>query len=146
MKLINKSNFFSTVCEVYALLSIGKIVLEAVTQGKWGNDQMNFILMFVISLGATFVLSQYYRLVRFPLTLVILGQYLLILGALMLFLWVYSCFGILGRHAYRDMFLSFTIPYIILAGGYYLNLFKEIKKANEILEELRREKKENYDD
>lgn len=51
MKLINKSNFFSTVCEVYALLSIGKIVLEAVTQGKWGNDQMNFILMFVISLG-----------------------------------------------------------------------------------------------
>lgn len=65
MKLINKSNFFSTVCEVYALLSIGKIVLEAVTQGKWGNDQMNFILMFVISLGATFVLSQYYRLVDF---------------------------------------------------------------------------------
>lgn len=63
----------------------------------------------------------------------------------MLFLWVYSRFGILGRHAYRDMFISFTIPYILLAGGYYLNLFKEIKKANVILEELWRENNESDD-
>lgn len=140
MKIIDRKNYFSAVCEVYALISMWKILIEAITQNKWGIDQQNFVFIFVVSLAATFVLSQHYRLDRFPLTLVILGQYLVLLGAIMLFLWIYGHFGILARHAYRDMFLSFTIPYIILAGAYYLVLFKEIKKANQILEELRREK------
>ena len=84
MKIIDRKNYFATVCEVYAMLSIGKILLEAFTHYKWGIDQMNFIFMFVVSLAATFVLSQHYRLDRFPLPLVILGQYLVILGAIML--------------------------------------------------------------
>lgn len=146
MKIIDRKNYFATVCEVYAMLSIGKILLEAFTHYKWGIDQMNFIFMFVVSLAATFVLSQHYRLDRFPLPLVILGQYLVILGAIMLFLWIYGHFGVLGKHAYRDMFLSFTIPYIILAGLYYMSLFREIKKANKILEELRTDNDEKKDD
>ena len=109
MKIIDRKNYFATVCEVYAMLSIGKIL-------------------------------------RFPLPLVILGQYLVILGAIMLFLWIYGHFGVLGKHAYRDMFLSFTIPYIILAGIYYMSLFREIKKANKILEELRTDNDEKKDD
>ena len=44
------------------------------------------------------------------------------------------------------MFLSFTIPYIILAGIYYMSLFREIKKANKILEELRTDNDEKKDD
>ena len=31
MKIIDRKNYFATVCEVYAMLSIGKILLEAVS-------------------------------------------------------------------------------------------------------------------
>ena len=46
------------------------------------------------------------------------------------------------------MFRSFTIPYVIIAGWYYISLFQEIKKANEMLEEIRKEKKDgdSYED
>lgn len=33
MKLINKKNFFPTVCTVFTVLMIGKVLLEAVFQG-----------------------------------------------------------------------------------------------------------------
>ncbi len=49
MKIIDRKNYFATVCEVYAMLSIGKILLEAFTHYKWGIDQMNFICFFDFS-------------------------------------------------------------------------------------------------
>lgn len=39
MKIIDRKNYFATVCEVYAMLSIGKILLEAFTHYKWGIDR-----------------------------------------------------------------------------------------------------------
>ena len=37
-------------------------------------------------------------------------------------------YGII-RICLPDMFRSFTIPYVIIAGWYYISLFQEIKKA-----------------
>ena len=150
MQLINRKNFFPSVCCIYTILSLLKIATEAFTQGKWEIDQQNFVMMFCISLVATFVLSQYYRFQHFPPLVVILGQYLVILGGIMLTIWGIGQFTELSESASRDRFRSFTIPYVILAGWYYISLFQEIKKANEILEEIRKEKKdgdscEDYD-
>lgn len=142
MQIINRKNFFQSVCCCYTVLSLAKIAIEVYTQGKWGIDQQNFVMMFCISLAANFVLSQYYRFQHFPLLAVILGQYLLILGGIMLFIWFIGHYTELSRYAYRDMFLSFTIPYAIMAGWYYVSLFREIKNANEMLEEIRKEKKD----
>lgn len=148
MQLINRKNFFPSVCCTYTILSLLKIATEAFTQGKWEIDQQNFVMIFCISLVATFVLSQYYRFQRFPPLAVILGQYLVILGGIMFTIWVIGHFTELSEYAYRDMFRSFTIPYVIIAGWYYISLFQEIKKANEMLEEIRKEKKDgdNYED
>ena len=79
MQLISRKNFFPSVCCTYTILSLLKIATEAFTQGKWEIDQQNFVMIFCISLVATFVLSQYYRFQRFPPLAVILGQYLVIL-------------------------------------------------------------------
>ena len=77
-----------------------------------------------------------------------MGQYLVILGGIMFTIWVIGHFTELSEYAYRDMFRSFTIPYVIIAGWYYISLFQEIKKANEMLEEIRKEKKDgdSYED
>ena len=60
MKLIDKSNFLSTICVVFTCLVLGKIVVEAVFGGIFGNDQENLLLMFGFSALGTFVLSRHY--------------------------------------------------------------------------------------
>lgn len=141
MKVIEKNEFWPTVCVCYTLISLGKIALEYFTQGAWGNEQANFVLIFVICFFATFVLSQHYRLDRFPLPLVIIGQYVVLLAGIFLFLWISGQIVPLGEHAYRDMFRSFTVPYIIGAVVYYAAYFAQVKKANQRLDNLR--KKQN---
>ena len=130
MKVIHKQNFFPIVCICFTLLSIGNVILEAIVLGKFGHDQQNLLLMLLLSVLAVAVLSQHYRFGSVPLTLVILVQYLLA--------WISSFFETLHENAYRDMFLSFTIPYAIGAVVYYVSLFVEIKHANKTLEEIRR--------
>ena len=93
--------------------------------------------MFGLSLLATFVLSQYYRFQKYPLLVVILGQYILLIGIVMLITWIGGWFNELSEYAYRDMFLSFTIPYIIGVIIYYMAVFHEIKSANRTLKEIK---------
>ena len=141
MKIIDKQNFWSVVCKVFTLLLFGKILLEFIVQGVFGNYQENILLMFGLSLLATFVLSQYYRFQKYPLLLVILGQYILLIGVVMLITWIGGLFSELHHNAYRDLFLSFTIPYIIGVIVYYTAVFHEIKSANQALKEIKEYRK-----
>lgn len=137
MKIIHKHNFFSTVCVVFTLLVLGKLVLEYVVQGAWGNYQGNLLLMFVLSAVAVFVLSQYYRFQKYPLSAVIIAQYLVLISGVMLFTWISGFFEPLHENGYRDMFLSFSIPYAIGVVVYYTAVFYEVRKVNGALREIR---------
>lgn len=137
MKIIDKKQFIPTVCVIYTILSIAKIVLEFVFQKEFGNFQANLLVILLFSFLATLVLSQHYRFDRLPLLLVMLLQYAAMIAAVMLFTWISSFGTELHPNGYRDMFWSFTIPYLIGAGGYYLALFLEVKKANRLLQERR---------
>ena len=139
MKIINKQNFFPTVCVVYTLLVLGKLVLEYIVQGLWENYQGNLIVMFVLSVLAVFVLSQYYRFQKYPLLAVIVVQYLVLIGGVMLFTWISGFFGPLHEDGYRDMFLSFSIPYAIGVVVYYAALFHEVKAVNRVLRQIKDE-------
>ena len=141
MKIINRQNFWSVVCVVFTLLLFGKIILERIVQGVFGNYQENILIMFVLSLLATFVLSQYYRFQKYPLLVVILGQYILLIGIVMLITWIGGWFNELHQNAYRDMFLSFTIPYAIGVIIYYAAVFHEIRFANQALKEIKEYRK-----
>ena len=138
MKVIEKHEFWPTVCVCYTIISLGKIALECFTQGTLGNEQANYILIFVLCFLATLVLSQHYRLDRFPLPVVIIGQYVLLIAVVFGITWILGRMEPLGEHAYRDMFRSFTIPYIIGAIIYYAAYFLQVKKANRMLENLKK--------
>ena len=137
MKIINRQNFWSVVCIVFTILLFGKILLELIVQKIFGNYQENILIMFGLSLLATFVLSQYYRFQKYPLLVVILGQYILLIAVVMFITWLGGRFSELHKDAYRDMFLSFTIPYVIGFIIYYAAVFHEIKSANRALKEIK---------
>ncbi|CAK7014215.1 hypothetical protein CIW83_05890 [Tissierella sp. P1] len=138
MKIIDKKTFIPTVCVVYTILSMSKIILEAIIQNEFGNYQSNLLMMIFVSFIATLVLSQHYRLQQIPLPLVIIGQYLVLIGIILLIIWISGLYTDLHPNAYRDMFLSFTIPYIIGAAIYYLNVFWEVKNANQMLKNIKK--------
>lgn len=146
MKLINKQNFFPTVCVIFTLLVLGKIVLEAAADGIFAGYQKNLLTMFGLSLAATFIISQHYRFGELPLLVVILGQYALLTGIVMLVTWVSSFFEPIHENGYRDMFLSFTVPYMIGAAVYYASLFYETMRINKEIEEIRRYQNDQYDE
>ena len=137
MKIINKKNFFPTVCTVYTLLVLTKILIEYLGRGLWENYQANLLIMFVLSTLAVFVLSQHYRFQKYPLVVVIVMQYLVLITGVMLFTWISGFFTSLHENAYRDMFLSFSIPYAVGVIIYYVILFHEVKSVNRILRQIK---------
>lgn len=139
MKLIHKKNFFSSVCEIFTVLALSKIALEAAARGSFDGDQVNIVTIFLLSVLAVFVLALHYQFQKVPLPLVIALQYLFLLGAAFAMVWAGSLKEPLHENAYRDMFFSFTIPYIIGAVIYYVSFFRKVRRANKYLEEIRRQ-------
>ena len=48
MKVINPKNFFPTVCIIYTVLSLGKILLEWIALRQFSNLQLDFLEMFIV--------------------------------------------------------------------------------------------------
>lgn len=138
MRLINKENFFPIVCTCYTIISLSKILMESMLGYQDPYYVENFITIFIISLVATLVLSLHYYLQNVPITLVILGQYIFLVGIIMLGLWIESHIREVAATGYRDLFYSFTIPYVIGAMVYYISVFLQTRKANQILEEIKK--------
>ena len=142
MKMIDRKNFFSIVCTIFTVLVLGKILLEAVVQKMFGGYQENILMMFVLAVLGTFVLSLHYRFQDLPLLLVIVVQYLVLVGVVAALVWVMSFFEPIHENGYRDMILSFSIPYGIAAAVYYISFFGEVRRANQTLKKIRRNQNE----
>lgn len=139
MQLIHKRNFLSIVCSVYTIISLCKIIAEKI---MGYNDRFyaeNFITIFFISVVATFVLGLHYYLQKIPVIIVIIGQYILLVVIIMLGIWIESQFIEISPSAYRDMYVSFTGPYIIGAIVYYITYLLQLRKANKTLAELKKD-------
>lgn len=140
MKIIDGKNFFPTVCTVYTILVMGKMLVEYIGLGIWEDYQGNLLTMFILALLSTFVLSQYYRFRNYPLLVVIVVQYLVLVSGVLLFTWISGFFSPLHENGYRDMFLSFSIPYGVGVAVYYAALFHEIRSANRVLQQIKKKK------
>lgn len=141
--MITRKNYFPSVCVVYTILVLLKIVTETLA-GKTDDFYVaNLISIFVICCVATFILSLHQLLPNIPLLFVIVGQYVLLIVFIMSALYLASFWSPVSEGGYRDMFVSVSIPYAIIAAIYYINYFHEIKKANEAIQEIRAERKQN---
>lgn len=68
---------------------------------------------------------------------VIIVQYLILIGDVMLFTWISGFFEPLHENGYQDMFLSFSIPYAIGVVIYYAALFHEVRTVNRMLLQIK---------
>lgn len=139
MKIINRSNFISIVCVSFTLIVCGKLIYEKILGFTDIYYTENIFACLGISFLATAILSVHYYLQRFPFVPVVVGQYLLLIGLVFLAIWISGHFTDNAPSAYKDMFISVTIPYVIGAIVYYVSFFLQIKKANEVFLSLERE-------
>lgn len=136
MKIVKE--YLLSVCVVYTILSLLKILLEGVGQKQDPYYIMNFGLLFMITCFATFVLFMHRIFHKVPLLFIMIVQYLVVIGGVMLGIFVMSNLVDVSPDVYREMFLQITIPYIVLAGIYYVSYFQDVKKANRNLRELKK--------
>lgn len=141
MKPINKKNIVSVVCMTYTFVSITLAVFEGIVNRGINPTQLNMFSCLLLSILGVGVLSQHYRLERFsPLAMVII-QYVTAIAVILISLKAASYVTDIHPDGYRDMTLSFSIPYFIGAVIYYMNLRLEVRKQNRILEKIKKDRK-----
>ena len=142
MKLITKKNIIPIICITYTVLSISLTIYEIVVNGKMNPTQLNIFLFLILSILGVVVLSQHYRFERFsPLTMIIM-QYAIAIAIILISLKTAPFFVDIHPDGYRDMTLSFSVPYIIGAIIYYFALRLEVKKQNKLLENIKKNSKQ----
>lgn len=142
MKLITKKNIIPIICSTYTVLSISLTIYEIVVNGTMNPTQLNIFLFLLLSILGVVVLSQHYRFERFsPLTMMVM-QYVIAIAVILVSLKTASFFVEIHPDGYRDMTISFSIPYILGAIIYYFALRLEIKKQNKLLENIKKNKKQ----
>lgn len=141
MKLINKMNVIPIICITYTIVSVLLTIFEIFDKKEMNPTQLNMFLFLLLSILGVVVLSQHYRLERFsPLTMIII-QYLIAVAIILISLKIASYFVNIHPNGYKDMTISFSIPYFIGTVIYYICLRLEVRKQNRILEKI---KKNNY--
>ena len=136
MKLITRKNFISIVCISFTVLVIFKLVYEKVIGLTDVHYTENIFLNLGLSVLITLILALHSYLQKFPFIPVFIGQYVVTVGVVLGFVWSMSRFVSIAPTAYRDMFLSVTLPFIVLAAVYYITFFRQIRKANEMIEQM----------
>lgn len=140
MKLINKRNICPIICITYTIVSITLTVSEILNKRMINLTQINMFLFLVLSILGVGVLSQHYRFEKFsPLTVIIM-QYVIAVAIIIISLWVASFFIDVHPDGYRDMTLSFSLPYFIGAIIYYFYLRLEVRKQNRLLNNIKKKK------
>lgn len=142
MKLITKKNIIPVICITYTVLSVSLTIYEIIVNGEMNPTQLNIFLFLILSILGVVVLSQHYRFERFSPLAMIIVQYAIGIGVILISLKTASFFVEIHPDGYRDMTLSFSVPYIIGAIIYYIALRIEVKKQNKLLENIKKNRKQ----
>lgn len=141
MKLIHRQNVISVICITYTVVSVVLTSYEILVNGKMNPTQLNMFLFLLFSILGVGVLSQHYRFEKFSPLTVILVQYFIALAIILITLKVASFFVEIHPDGYRDMTVSFSIPYLIGTMIYYICLRLEVRKQNRLLANLKESKR-----
>ena len=140
MRIINKKNVIPIICITYTVISIGYTIFEIIINRKMNPTQLNIFLFLVLSILGVAVLSQHYRFNRFSPLAMIIMQYMIAEIIILASLKTASFFVDIHPDGYRDMTLSFSVPYLIGALIYYIRLRLEVKKQNQLLRIIKEQK------
>lgn len=130
------------ICVSYTIISIIGGGINAVASKEY-SFYFNLVMMLIWTSVAAIVLYSHAFFPKWPPLVVILIQYVIALSIILGIVWTSGFFEILSKTAYRDAFYSFTVPYIIFGTIFYIETFKQAKRADSILQELRKDNANN---
>lgn len=142
MKLINKKNVIPIVCITYTIVSVILTIYEMIVNKKINPTQLNIFLFLILSILGVGILSQHYRFEKFSPLMMIIIQYSIAVAVILVTLKVASFLVDIHPDGYRDMTVSFSIPYFIGTVIYYICLRLEVRKQNYLLEKIKQNRKE----
>ncbi|NLG03033.1 MAG: DUF3021 family protein [Clostridia bacterium] len=124
-----------SICVSYTILSIINALL-ALFSGRESGSHMNSIMMLVWTSIAVLILNIHSLFDEWSPILMIVIQYLIAMGLVLLTIFLSGFFEEISPNGYRDAIISFTIPYIIGAAVYYISVFAEAKRQDQLIQEI----------
>ena len=120
----------------YTMVSVSGVIINMIFGGQTNN--LNELMMFAICVIASEVLSLHGLFDGVsPLAMMVI-QYLVACALIAVMLLILSQFVIISPQGWVDLYRSFTIPYIILAGIYYYSVFADTKKNDSLIKDLQK--------
>lgn len=142
MKILKGIEIPITICVCYTILSVSNAVLNLLNGISTGSHENSIIMLLWTSI-AVFILSIHHLFDEFsPLVMIIL-QYIIAMGLVFLSIFIIGFFSEVNADGYKDAFISFTIPYIIGGGFYYISLFRSVVRQNKLLTEIQKNAAKN---
>ena len=136
MNKVLRNEILLTICVSYTLISIGTTILNMLSGSE--NNNMNTISMLVFTSIAVLVLYTHQIFDKVSPLVMIVIQYVIALGLVMLYVFIVGLFDPVAEGGYRDIFVSFTIPYVIGALVYYISVFYQAQQQDALLQEIKK--------
>lgn len=137
MRIINRKEIFPTICISYTIISVGVHVFEMLCGFGEQNTHLNALFMLYCTIVGVVVLSMHYLFEEVSTIVIILVQYIVAIGLVLGSMFVLSFFIAVDTHGYFEMWRSFSIIYVLGAISYYVSLYIEINKQNNLLNEIK---------
>lgn len=136
MRILKEIEIPITICVSYTILSLINTVSDLI-KGRETNPA-NSLMVLLLSSIAVIVLSIHHLFDEWNPILMMIAQYVIAMGLVMLVVYLGSFIEPVSEGGYKDVFVSFTIPYIIGAVIYYIEVFRYAHKQNQLLQEIKK--------
>lgn len=143
MRIIDKHNFLTIYCKAFTCIALLGTCIDIASRKSINYSQFNVLMIAIGCLIGVLIFSVSHYLEAFsPLFVMVIQYTAAVLCALLLTL-LTSLWEPISPHGYRDMIVSFSVPYFIGAIIYNKNLKKQIKKQNNDLLLIKNSKKDH---
>lgn len=143
MKIIDKHNFLTIYCKAFTSIALLGTCIDIVSRKSINYSQFNVLMIAIGCLIGVLIFSASHYLDAFSPLFVMVIQYTAAILCALLLTWLTSLWESVSPHGYRDMVISFSIPYFIGAIIYHTNLKRQIRKQNDDLLLIKNLKKEH---
>ena len=137
MRIINRKEMLPTICISYTIISVGVHLFEMLCGFGEQNTHLNALFMLYCTVVGVIVLSMHYLFEELSTIVMILLQYVVAIGLVLGSLVLLSFFIVVDMHGYFDMWRSFSIIYVLGAISYYVSLYVEVNRQNDLLNEIK---------
>lgn len=112
LNVVKKASIFFSV--LFTFTTIASSILQLVVMNQVSDSNSHILNRAVVVLIATITITVFDSIKLKSKILSLVIPYAISMGTVFLYVWVLGHFGELARHAYRDIFLNFTVITIVV--------------------------------